>query len=80
MKKPLIVRAEAEADLTEAFQWYEQQVRGLGDQCNRGGHLDLLTFSACPGQQSTKTSQMWMTDYTFARKGRVQNSQGLKMH
>ena len=32
MKKPLIVRAEAEADLAEAFQWYEQQVRGLGDQ------------------------------------------------
>ena len=32
MKKPLIVRAEAEADLAEAFQWYEQQVRGLGHQ------------------------------------------------
>lgn len=32
MKKPLIVRAEAEADLAQAFQWYEQQVRGLGDQ------------------------------------------------
>jgi hypothetical protein len=32
MKKPLSVRAEAEADLAKAFQWYEQQVRGLGDQ------------------------------------------------
>ena len=32
MKKPLIVRAEAEADLAEAFRWYEQQVRGLGAQ------------------------------------------------
>lgn len=32
MKKSLTVRAEAEADLAEAFQWYEQQVRGLGDQ------------------------------------------------
>ena len=30
MKKPVIVRAEAEAELTEAYQWYEQQVRGLG--------------------------------------------------
>jgi hypothetical protein len=29
MKKPVIVREEAEADLTESFQWYEQQVRGL---------------------------------------------------
>jgi len=32
MKKPLIVREEAEADLAEAFQWYERQVPGLGDQ------------------------------------------------
>ena len=32
MKKSLIVRGEAEADLAEAFHWYEQQVRGLGDQ------------------------------------------------
>lgn len=30
MKKPLIVRPEAEADLAEAYEWYEQQVRGLG--------------------------------------------------
>jgi len=32
MKKPLIVRAEAEADLAEAYQWYEQRIRGLGPQ------------------------------------------------
>ncbi len=32
MKKPLIFRAEAEADLADACQWYDQQVRGLGDQ------------------------------------------------
>jgi toxin ParE1/3/4 len=32
MKKPLIVRPEAEADLAEAYGWYEQQVRGLGAQ------------------------------------------------
>lgn len=30
MKKPVIIREEAEADLAEAYQWYEQQVRGLG--------------------------------------------------
>jgi plasmid stabilization system protein ParE len=30
MKKPLIVRPEAEADLAEAYQWYEEQVPGLG--------------------------------------------------
>jgi hypothetical protein len=29
MKKAVIVREEAEADLTEAYQWYEQQIRGL---------------------------------------------------
>ncbi len=32
MKKPLIVRAEAEYDLAEAYQWYEQQVRDLGGE------------------------------------------------
>ena len=32
MKKPVIVRSEAEADLSEAYQWYEQQVRGLGSE------------------------------------------------
>ncbi len=30
MKKSLIVRSEAEADLTEAYQWYEKRVNGLG--------------------------------------------------
>jgi len=32
MKKPVIVRAEAEDDLAEAYQWYEQQVRDLGGE------------------------------------------------
>ncbi len=31
MKKALIVREEAEADLAEAFQWYEEQVQS---QCS----------------------------------------------
>ncbi|MFC1764966.1 type II toxin-antitoxin system RelE/ParE family toxin [Planctomycetota bacterium] len=30
MKYKLIVRPEAEAELEEAFAWYEQQVAGLG--------------------------------------------------
>ena len=32
MKYHLIVRPEAEAELTEAFNWYEQQVAGLGNR------------------------------------------------
>lgn len=32
MKKTLIIRPEAEVDLTEAYQWYEQRVHGLGAQ------------------------------------------------
>jgi plasmid stabilization system protein ParE len=32
MRKPVIVRAEAETDLAEAYQWYEQQVRDLGGE------------------------------------------------
>lgn len=30
MNKPLIIRPEAEADLDEAYQWYEEQAPGLG--------------------------------------------------
>jgi plasmid stabilization system protein ParE len=32
MKYDLIVRPEAEAELAEAFNWYEQQVDGLGSR------------------------------------------------
>lgn len=30
MSRKLIIRPEAEADLTEAFEWYETRVPGLG--------------------------------------------------
>jgi len=30
MNRELIIRPEAEADLAEAFEWYETRVRGLG--------------------------------------------------
>ncbi len=30
MKNPLIVRPEAEEELAEAYEWYEQQAQGLG--------------------------------------------------
>ena len=30
MKRPLIVRPEAEKELAEAYEWYEAQVQGLG--------------------------------------------------
>jgi plasmid stabilization system protein ParE len=29
---PLIIRPEAEADLVEGFDWYEQRRNGLGDE------------------------------------------------
>ena len=44
-----------------------------------GDILDLLTFSTCRGQQSTKTSQKWMPDYPFARSGCVEYSLGFKL-
>jgi toxin ParE1/3/4 len=31
MKKTLIIEPEAERDITDAYDWYEQQRRGLGD-------------------------------------------------
>jgi plasmid stabilization system protein ParE len=32
MKYELIIRPEAEAELAEAFDWYEEQLRGLGSE------------------------------------------------
>lgn len=32
MKREVIIRPEAEAELAEAFDWYEQQLRGLGSE------------------------------------------------
>lgn len=29
--KPVIIRAEAEADINDAYQWYESQRKGLGE-------------------------------------------------
>ena len=29
--KPIIIRAEAEADINDAYQWYESQRKGLGE-------------------------------------------------
>jgi hypothetical protein len=43
------------------------------------GHLDLLPFSTCRGQQSTKISQRRMPDYPFARSGCVGYSLGFKL-
>ena len=30
MSRRLVIRPEAEADLTDAFDWYEERVQGLG--------------------------------------------------
>ena len=32
MSRELIIRPEAEADLAEAFEWYETHVPGLGSE------------------------------------------------
>jgi toxin ParE1/3/4 len=32
MKYEMIIRPEAEAELAEAFDWYEEQLRGLGSE------------------------------------------------
>jgi len=37
---PVIISPEAEADLADAYQWYEQRVEGLGDEF-------LLCVEAC---------------------------------
>ena len=52
----------------ERYGFVKQTLRDLQSgrkQCAEGDVLDLLTFSTCRGQQSTKASQNWMPDYPF---------------
>ena len=30
MKRPILIRPEAEADIEEAYRWYEEKLGGLG--------------------------------------------------
>lgn len=32
MNYEVLLRPEAEADITEAYQWYEEQAEGLGEE------------------------------------------------
>jgi plasmid stabilization system protein ParE len=45
MSHELILRPEAEADLTEAFEWYEARASGLGFEFVRS--VDSLLSSIC---------------------------------
>lgn len=46
--RPLIIRAEAEADIEEAFAWYEQQSPGLGAEFIRAVDAALSAIQRHP--------------------------------
>ena len=48
MSSPLIIRPEAEADLVEGFDWYEQRRNGLGDEFLNEVQTRLGTIEANP--------------------------------
>ena len=46
--RPLILRPEAEADIEEAYRWYEQQSRGLGAEFLRAVDACLALITRQP--------------------------------
>jgi toxin ParE1/3/4 len=45
---PLVIRPEAEADLAEAFAWYEERRRGLGERFLLSVEASLATIQRHP--------------------------------
>ena len=50
MTPRFIVRSPAEADLAEAFEWYEQRSRGLGLEFLRAVDVTFATIARTPQQ------------------------------
>lgn len=48
MSYRLVLRAEAESDLAEAFEWYEQRRRGLGESLLLSVEATLLAIQEAP--------------------------------
>lgn len=63
MKFTLIVEPTAEADLRAAFEWYEEQVDGLG-------HEFLVSMRACFGRLE-QTPKIYPTILESLRRARV---------
>jgi len=45
----LLIRPEAEADLTDAYHWYENQNEGLGAEFLRSVEMSLVSLRKNPG-------------------------------
>ena len=50
MRRELVIRPEAEAELAEAFGWYEQQNPGLGAEFLRSADAALQSILRAPQQ------------------------------
>lgn len=50
MKRPLLIRPEAERDVAEAFDWYEGQVTGLGVEFLDAIGVVFDTIASSPGR------------------------------
>ncbi len=48
MKYEVLLRSEAETDIREAYQWYEMQVRGLGEEFLRAVDACLASVQRSP--------------------------------
>ena len=48
MSLPIVVRAEAEAELREAYAWYEERRPGLGDEFLRAVDVCMVSIQRAP--------------------------------
>ncbi len=64
MKFPVIIEPAAEADLQAAFEWYEDQVEGLG-------HEFFVSIRACLGRLE-RTPKMYPSILENLRRARVE--------
>ena len=62
MPHDLIIRPEAEAEMADAYAWYEQQVLGLGDQFLLSVDAVLQSIIRSPQQYPQVTAVQNRTD------------------
>ena len=60
MKRPILIRPEAEADIEEAFRWYEEKLSGLG--------ADLLEFLENGMERTADSPEMYPVVYLNVRR------------
>lgn len=63
MIRPLVIRPEAEAEMTEAFDWYEERIPGLGN--------DFLLCVDATLNSIARSPELYPRIYRIARRALI---------